>query len=97
MSSTVLITGCSSGIGNATARAFRDRGWEVYATGPTPSGLADLEEIGCHTAKLDVTDPGDPTVVVDRIVDEQGRIDCLFNNVRVSLRDSRGPSEIEDF
>jgi NAD(P)-dependent dehydrogenase (short-subunit alcohol dehydrogenase family) len=80
VSSTVLITGCSSGIGHATARTFAERGWEVYATAPDPSALDDLEEAGCHTARLDVTDPGDAEVVVDRIVDEQGRIDCLFNN-----------------
>jgi NAD(P)-dependent dehydrogenase (short-subunit alcohol dehydrogenase family) len=80
VSSTVLITGCSSGIGHATARTFAERGWEVYATAPDPSALDDLEETGCHTARLDVTDPGDAEVVVDRIVDEQGRIDCLFNN-----------------
>lgn len=97
MSSTVLITGRSSGIGHATARASREHGWEVYATAPDPSELADLEEVGCHTAKLDVTDPGDAEVVAERMIDEQGHIDCLFNNVRVSLRDSRGPSEIEDF
>lgn len=80
MSSTVLITGCSSGIGHATARAFREHGWEVYATAPDPSELADLEEVGCHTAKLDVTDPGDAEVVAERMIDEQGHIDCLFNN-----------------
>lgn len=80
MSSTVLITGCSSGIGNATARAFVEAGWEVYATAPDPSALADLEAAGCHTAKLDVTDPGDAEVVAERIVGEQGRIDCLVNN-----------------
>lgn len=80
MSPTVLITGCSSGIGHATALAFRDRGWEVYATAPAPSKLDDLAEAGCHTAKLDVTDPGDAKVVAGRIVEEQGRIDCLFNN-----------------
>jgi NAD(P)-dependent dehydrogenase (short-subunit alcohol dehydrogenase family) len=77
---TILITGCSSGIGNATARAFAEEGWEVYATDLDPSALDDLEEAGCHTAKLDVTDPGDAAVVVERILDEQGRIDCLFNN-----------------
>ncbi|MFC6906200.1 SDR family oxidoreductase [Halalkalicoccus tibetensis] len=80
VSPTVLITGCSSGIGHATALAFNERGWEVYATAPDRSSIDDLEEAGCHVAKLDVTDPGDAGVVADRIVDEQGRIDCLFNN-----------------
>lgn len=80
VSPTILITGCSSGIGHATALAFRERDWEVYATAPNPSELGDLAEAGCHTAKLDVTDPGDAKVVAERIIDERGRIDCLFNN-----------------
>ncbi|WP_336363234.1 Rossmann-fold NAD(P)-binding domain-containing protein [Halalkalicoccus salilacus] len=83
MSSTVLITGCSSGIGHATSL--------------DPSELADFEGVGCHTPKLDVTDSGDAEVVAERMIDEQGHIDCLFNNVRASLRDSRGASEIFDF
>jgi len=78
---TALITGCSSGIGRATAREFLEEDWVVYATARNP---ADVETLGererCHIATLDVTDGGDVTRVVDRIVDEQGRIDCLVNN-----------------
>lgn len=77
---TVLITGCSSGIGHETARAFRDRGWTVYATDSDPTAMADLERIGCETAQLDVTEPDDPAAVVERIDDERDRLDCLFNN-----------------
>ena len=77
---TVLITGCATGIGNATARAFRERGWEVYATDPHPDEMDDLAGIGCETRELDVTDEGDARRVVDEIDDERGRIDLLFNN-----------------
>jgi NAD(P)-dependent dehydrogenase (short-subunit alcohol dehydrogenase family) len=77
---TVLITGCSSGIGRATAAAFRAEGWTTYATARDPDDLAALAEDGCHTAALDVTDEGDVHRVVDRVADEQGRLDCLVNN-----------------
>ena len=77
---TVLITGCATGIGHATARAFDDAGWTVYATDPDPSALTDLEERGCETAELDVTEDGDAEAVVSDVVDEHGRLDCLYNN-----------------
>jgi NAD(P)-dependent dehydrogenase (short-subunit alcohol dehydrogenase family) len=77
---TVLITGCSSGIGRATAKAFLDEDWVVYATARNPADIETLGEQGCELATLDVTDQGDVDRVVDRIVDEEGKIDCLVNN-----------------
>lgn len=80
MERTALVTGCSSGIGRATARAFREEDWTVYATARDPEDVADLAAGGCETAELDVTKATDCERVVDRIVEEQGRIDCLVNN-----------------
>ncbi|SDZ86223.1 short chain dehydrogenase [Haloplanus vescus] len=77
---TVLITGCSSGIGRATAEAFLDEDWEVYATARNPADIETLGDRGCTIATLDVTEPDDIERVVDRMLDEQGRIDCLVNN-----------------
>ncbi|MFB6296328.1 MAG: SDR family oxidoreductase [Halobacteriales archaeon] len=77
---TVLITGCSSGIGAATARAFLEEGWTVYATARDPDDLEDLAEAGCETAALDVTDEEEIAAVVDRMIEETGRIDALVNN-----------------
>jgi len=77
---TVLITGCSTGIGRATAVAFLEDGWTTYATARTPSDIEDLGEMGCETAKLDVVEQDHVDRVVDRITEEQGRIDCLVNN-----------------
>ena len=78
---TVLITGCSSGIGRATAERFLEQGWVVYATARNP---ADIETIGEHEdariATLDVTDGEDVERVTERMVEEAGRIDCLVNN-----------------
>ncbi|WP_306061709.1 SDR family oxidoreductase [Natronococcus wangiae] len=90
MSDTVLITGCSSGIGRATARAFLDDGWHVYATARNRDDLAELETTGATTAALDVTSDADVERVVDRIISERGRIDCLVNNAGFS---QAGPVE----
>lgn len=77
---TVLITGCSSGIGRATAEAFLESEWVVYATSRDTDDIADLAEQGCETATLDVTVDEDVERVVERIEDHTGRVDCLVNN-----------------
>ncbi|KPN30216.1 short chain dehydrogenase [Halolamina pelagica] len=78
---TVLITGCSSGIGRATAEAFLDDGWTVYATARDTDdldALADREN--CVVDELDVTDDSDVRNVVNRMLRNDDRIDCLVNN-----------------
>jgi hypothetical protein len=78
---TMLVTGCSSGIGRATAHAFLDDEWKVYATARNP---ADIETLGeredCDLNTLDVTDVDDVERVVSRMVERDGRIDALVNN-----------------
>jgi NAD(P)-dependent dehydrogenase (short-subunit alcohol dehydrogenase family) len=55
MTKTALITGCSSGIGNTTAKLFADRGWNVIATICTPTADTDLEsENNALVNRLDV-------------------------------------------
>ncbi|WP_277540359.1 SDR family oxidoreductase [Haloarcula laminariae] len=80
MRDTVLITGCSSGTGRVAARKFLDDGWTVYATARDRDELTALDERGAHTARLDVTSEDDVERVVERVVDEQGQLDCLVNN-----------------
>ena len=87
---TALVTGSSSGIGRATAVEFLRREWTVYATARDTADVADLAEAGCETAELDVTDGEDVERVVERVMDETGRIDCLVNNAGYA---QYGPSE----
>lgn len=91
MVETVLITGCSSGIGRATAEAFLDDGWEVYATARNPADVQTLGDAGCNVATLDVTDDDDIERVVDEIVDDYGHVDCLVNNAGFAQ-----PGPVED-
>ncbi len=77
---SVLITGCSSGIGRATARAFLEDDWRVFATARNVDDVDDLEEEGCETLELDVTDPEQVARTVEAVVDDAGSIDCVVNN-----------------
>ena len=80
MSETVLITGCSSGVGRAAAHRFLADGWAVYATARDPGELADLGDAGATTVRLDVTSSEDVDRAVERVVEDRGRLDCLVNN-----------------
>src|SRR5215475_649984 len=82
MTRTVLITGCSSGFGAATARLFADRGWNVVATMRRPeaadAGLAASDTILLTT--LDVQDRASIDAAVAGAIARFGRIDVLVNN-----------------
>ena len=77
--SVVLLTGAASGIGAATARAFADAGWTVYATDIESEFPDDIRK-RCRCLELDVTDDAQIAAVVDHIGSEAGRLDCLVNN-----------------
>ncbi|SEP87677.1 SDR family oxidoreductase [Natrinema salaciae] len=77
---SVLITGCSSGIGRATARAFLGEDWQVFATARNADDVAELADAGCETLELDVTDPEAVASAVEETVDIAGSIDCVVNN-----------------
>ena len=83
-SRAVLITGCSSGIGAATASRLAKAGWPVYATARRPETLAALEADGCRTLALDVVDEASRQAAVDAVVDAEGAVGVLINNAGYS-------------
>jgi NAD(P)-dependent dehydrogenase (short-subunit alcohol dehydrogenase family) len=76
----VLITGCSSGIGRATAERLAARGLSVYATARRPETLADLATLGCATLAVDVLDDDSMRAAVQRVEAEHGAVGALVNN-----------------
>ena len=84
VSKAVLITGCSSGIGHATAARLAERGWKVYATARRPEAIADLAEKGCETLALDVNDEASMRVAVTAVEAVEGAVGVLVNNAGYS-------------
>ena len=83
-SKAVLITGCSSGIGRATAEHLLARGWTVYATARRRESLAELEVRGARTLALDVTDEASMAAAVEAVEAEAGAVGVLVNNAGYS-------------
>jgi NAD(P)-dependent dehydrogenase (short-subunit alcohol dehydrogenase family) len=83
-SRAVLITGCSSGIGHATAELLAREGWTVYATARKPETLSDLEAAGCKPLAVDVTDEDSMSAAVETIQSAEGAVGVLINNAGYS-------------
>jgi NAD(P)-dependent dehydrogenase (short-subunit alcohol dehydrogenase family) len=78
---SVLITGCSSGIGHACAHGLARRGWRVIASARKPKDVARLESEGLAAVQLDLDDPQSISVGLSKALDRSGgRLDALFNN-----------------
>src|SRR5215203_211073 len=84
VSKAVLITGCSSGIGWATAERLVDVGWRVYATARNFQKIALLEQRGCKLLPLDVTDEDSMISAVDAVERREGAVGVLLNNAGYS-------------
>jgi len=95
-SAPVLITGCSSGIGRATAERLAAAGWTVYATARRPESIADLEAGGCRTLALDVTDEQSMADAVAAVEREHGAVGVLVNNAGYSQSGAIESVAIED-
>lgn len=79
---TILITGCSSGIGLASAKMMKARGWRVLATARRPEDLAMLRtEVGVDAIALELADPESIAACAEAALSlTGGSLDALFNN-----------------
>ncbi|HNM82940.1 MAG: oxidoreductase [Mycobacterium sp.] len=77
---TALVTGASSGIGEATVRRLAALGYTVYGAARRVDRLEQLRDVGIRPLGLDVTDDGSMKSGVAAIIAETGRIDVLVNN-----------------
>lgn len=93
MQKTILITGCSSGIGLDAARTMKARGWRVLATARKPDDLARLRaREGLEALALDLADPAAiATCAIGALDLSKGRIDAIFNNAAFGQ-----PGAVED-
>ncbi len=81
MSKTILITGCSSGIGKATAKFFQEKGWNVIATMRTPEKEGELSALdNVLVTKLDVQDLSSIDSAINAGIEKFGAIDVVVNN-----------------
>lgn len=80
-SRSILITGCSSGIGHCVAHGLKTRGWRVFATARCAGDVARLQDEGLESVRLDLTDPESIRLAVEWTLDRTGgTLDALFNN-----------------
>jgi len=81
MQKSILITGCSSGIGHHVAHALHGRGWQVLATCRKAEDVVRLQDEGLACHQLDLTDTASIHAGVDWALGEAGgRLDALYNN-----------------
>jgi NAD(P)-dependent dehydrogenase (short-subunit alcohol dehydrogenase family) len=90
VSKAVLITGCSTGIGRATALRLAKAGHTVYASARKLATMQELGAAGCKLLELDVCDEASIRAAVAKIEAEQGAVGVLVNNAGYG---SEGPIE----
>ena len=79
---SILITGCSSGIGLASAREMKSRGWRVFATARKPEDIARLrDEVAVESLYLDYAEPRSIAAAAEHVLAATGGdLAALFNN-----------------
>src|SRR3954462_9610054 len=91
-----VVTGASKGIGLAVTRAFVEEGARVVAGARSSENLEEIERV--TGVALDLAAPEGPARLIDRAIDEHGRVDVLVNNVgavRLRLEGFLGTSDAE--
>lgn len=78
---SIIITGCSSGIGAYCAEALKSQGWRVFATARKDADIGALRAKGIEAHYLDYTQPQSIANLVDEVLRQtDGTLDALFNN-----------------
>ena len=89
---SILITGCSSGIGQRAAEILRERSYRVFASARKPDDVTRLRDAGFEALQLDLDDSASIAAAVDEILTRTGgTLDALFNNGAFGL-----PGAVED-
>ncbi len=89
---SVLITGCSSGIGYEVAHGLKKRGYSVFATARKANDVTRLQQEGLESLILDLNDSKSIHTAVESVLDKtNGRLYGLFNNAAYGL-----PGAVED-
>lgn len=92
MAKSILITGCSSGIGLDAARTLRDRGWRVFASCRKKADCDRLIEEGFESPLIDYENPKSISKAVQTVLKAtDGTLDALFNNGAYAI-----PGAVED-
>ncbi|SDR26981.1 SDR family oxidoreductase [Pseudovibrio sp. Tun.PSC04-5.I4] len=89
---SILITGCSTGIGYAAAHILKDRGWQVFPTCRKPEDVTRLRDEGFDAFQLDYCDSESIQCALESVLAiTDGRLDALYNNGAYGL-----PGAVED-
>ncbi|MFF2518956.1 SDR family NAD(P)-dependent oxidoreductase [Streptomyces sp. NPDC058086] len=92
----VLITGCSSGVGQASAWRFLRAGHPVYATARDVGTLSELDQAGAVTLALDVTDEDSMTAAVKHVESDHGAVGILVNNAAYGIQGAVEAVSVDD-
>jgi short-subunit dehydrogenase len=98
-----LVTGASSGIGEATARLLAESGYKVFGVARRIEKMGPLKSLGIDILPMDLSNDASMIQVVDKIIQSEGSIDVLINNAGfgsygavedVSMNDARYQLEV---
>jgi NAD(P)-dependent dehydrogenase (short-subunit alcohol dehydrogenase family) len=79
--SSILITGCSSGIGHTIAQGLHERGYQVFASARRIRDVEKIQQLGLKSVQLDLTDTASIRLAVDRVLEQtENRLFALINN-----------------
>ena len=80
MNQVILITGASSGFGFELTKVLLKKNYIVYPASRNTKAMQPLKELGAHILEMDVTKDESVTQGVNKLINEQGQIDAVFNN-----------------